>query len=103
MRKRDLRQVPVQDKPCKSCPFALETPIQLSRDARRAQRSYRMAELTQNLMGNGSHLCHSVKNSKICRGAREIQLRYLFLKGLLPEPTDEAFNQAVNESMENKD
>lgn len=78
----------VQPKPCKTCPWAGETPIQLSQE--------RMIEITQNLMGDGTHLCHSVKDTKICRGGREIQLRWLYLKGFISEPTDQALNKAFD-------
>ena len=34
---------------------------------------------------------------KNCRGGRTIQLRWFCLIGIIEEPTDEAFNQAVAE------
>ena len=49
----------------------------------------------ENLLGNGQLFCHSVKNTKICRGGRDIQLKWLCSINILAEPTDEAFNQAV--------
>jgi hypothetical protein len=86
-RRIDARKMEVQPKPCKSCPFAGEKPIQLTEE--------RMIEITQNLT-DSTHLCHSVKNTKICRGGREIQIRWLYLKGFISEPTDTALNEAFD-------
>ena len=87
----DLRKMPVQVMPCKTCPFAGERPIQLT--------PARYAELTENLIGQGQHLCHSANNEKICRGGREIQLRWLYLKGFITSPNDEAFNKTMDECL----
>ncbi|MBD2039225.1 hypothetical protein [Microcoleus sp. FACHB-672] len=87
----DLRTYPVQPKPCRTCPFAGRNPIELLPE--------RYQHFLANLFGQGQHLCHSVDNQKICRGGREIQLRWLCLIGALNEPTDEAFNAAVDEVM----
>lgn len=73
--KQQLRYMPVQKKPCKTCPFAGEVPVKLHPE--------RQMELTQNLVQcAGQHLCHSANNQKICRGGREIQLRLLCAMGL---------------------
>ena len=85
----DLRTYPVQPKPCKTCPFEGETPIQLSPE--------RYHYFINNLAGNGQHLCHSKNNKAICRGARNIQLRMLCAMGLLDNSTDEEFNKKMNE------
>ena len=89
----DLRNFLVQEKPCKTCPFEGTNPVALSPE--------RYAELIKNLMGKGQHFCHSAGNSKsvICRGGRNIQLKWLCAVGALSEPTDEAFNKAVNEAV----
>jgi hypothetical protein len=87
----DLRTYPVQPKPCKTCPYEGEKPVQLSPD--------RYYYFINNLAGNGQHLCHSLNNQAICRGGRNIQLRMLCAMGLLDEPTDEAFNQALNQAL----
>lgn len=76
-----------QPKPCKTCPWAGESPIQLTEE--------RMIKLTQNLTSS-THLCHSSKDRLICRGGREIQLRWLYLKGFISEPTDQALNEAFD-------
>jgi hypothetical protein len=59
----DLRTYPVQDKPCRTCPFAGRKPVKLSSD--------RYKELLNNLLGKKQHLCHSVNNKAICRGGRD--------------------------------
>jgi hypothetical protein len=87
----DLRTYPVQKTPCRTCPFAGKEPVRLSSD--------RYKHYLDNLLGNGQHLCHSADNKAICRGGREIQLRWLYSIGALSEPTDEAFDAAVNETL----
>ena len=90
----DLRTYPVQEKPCKTCPFSGEKPLPLS-----------LSDLVmyyQNLMGNGQHICHSTNNTQICRGGRNIQLKWLCAVGMLDEPTDDAFNQAVEWALTQK-
>ena len=88
----DLRTYPVQPKPCLTCPFAGKKPIQLSPN--------RYQYYLNNLSGLRQHLCHSANNKAICRGGRNIQLRLFCALGYIPEPTNEAFNQAVNDAME---
>ena len=51
-----------------------------------------------NLFGHGQHICHSTQQH-ICRGGRDLQLRWLCAIGLLDESTDEAFDRAVDESL----
>lgn len=85
----NLRDYPVQSKACKSCPFEGEIPIQLTPD--------RYRYFIENLMGNGQHLCHSQNDKAICRGGRNIQLRILCAMGFLDNPTDEEFNNKMNE------
>ena len=88
---KDLRTYPVQPKPCKSCPFEGERPVEVSPE--------RHQYFIDNLCGKGQHLCHSAANKMICRGGRNIQLRWLCAVGMIPEPTDEAFNAAMNEAL----
>ncbi len=88
--RNDLRTYSVQEKPCKTCPFAGKTPLPLSESD--------LVTYYQNLLGNGQHFCHSVDNKKICRGGRNIQLKWLCAIGMLEEPTDEAFDRAVGRS-----
>ncbi|MEG4047327.1 hypothetical protein [Microcoleus sp. Pol17_C1] len=91
----DMRTYPVQQKPCKTCPFSGEKPLPLCPSD--------LAIYYENLMGNGQHICHSTNNTKICRGGRDIQLKWLCSIGFLAEPTDEAFNEAVNWALKNKE
>ena len=89
--RNDLRTYPVQQIPCKTCPFTGTNPLTLALDD--------LVSYYQNLLGNGQHFCHSVSNTKICRGGRNIQLKWLCAIGMLDTPTDEAFDKAVNEAL----
>lgn len=40
------------------------------------------------------HLCHTVNNKKLCRGARTLMLRVMCMQGLIDAPTDEAYDRA---------
>lgn len=85
----NLRNMIVQKEPCKTCPFEGSEPIELT--------PQRYQELIENLMGDGQHFCHSTDNQTICRGGRNIQLRWLCAIGALSEPTDKAFNEILNQ------
>ncbi|MEG3840488.1 hypothetical protein [Microcoleus sp. herbarium14] len=91
--RNDLRTYPVQKTPCKTCPFAGTHPLELDD----------LASYYENLLGNGQHFCHSVENTKICRGGRDIQLMWLCSIRMLDEPTDEAFDKAIDEACNNVD
>lgn len=84
----DLRTYPVQKKPCKTCPFAGETPLIIPQSD--------LVNYYENLFGNGQHFCHSTSNRKFCRGGRNIQLKWLCAVGILDEPTDKAFDEEIN-------
>lgn len=86
----DMRDYPVQPKPCLTCPFEGKEPLQLSAD--------NMARYVKNLKGEGQHICHSSNGTRMCKGGRNIQLQYLYTKGMLSEPTDEAFDKAIDEA-----
>ena len=86
----DMRDYPVQAKTCLTCPFEGKEPLQLSANS--------MAGYVKNLMGEGQHICHSSNRTRMCRGGRDLQLRYFYMKGLLSEPTDDAFNKAIDEA-----
>ena len=92
LNKNDMRTYPVQQSPCKSCPFAGKEPLQVS--------SENMVGYLDNLFGKGQHICHST-NKHICRGGRDIQLQWLCAMGMLDEPTDEAFDRAVEDALKN--
>ena len=87
-RKLDLSQMPVQDSPCKTCPFEGENYLS-------AESYSGYVEKILNL--ESQHLCHSANNKKLCRGGRNIMLRVLCSKGWISEPTDAAFNAARKE------
>lgn len=89
--KGDMRDFPVQNKPCHTCPFEGKKPLQLSPQSQ--------ARYLQNLiLGTGQHICHSSNSDRICRGGRNIQIKVFHSRGLIPEATDEAFNKAVDEA-----
>ena len=79
-------RTPIQKVPCKTCPFAASNPIALDPDS--------LADHYRNVIElQGSHICHSVKQTTICRGGRDITLKVLTAKGLLKEPTDLEFER----------
>lgn len=89
--RNDMRTYPVQKSTCITCPFAGKDPLPLSKE------SY--AKYIENLLGQGQHICHGSNNTKICRGGRDIQLRWLCAIGMLHEATDTAFDQAVEDTL----
>lgn len=86
-KRQDLSKFPVQHLACRTCPFAGENPLPLTDEARQEYFG-RVLNL------QSQHLCHSVDNSAICRGGRDLMLRVLCLRGMIEAPTDEAFNSA---------
>ena len=89
----DASNMQAQPEPCRTCPFAGREPITLS--------PARQAEITQSVCSfQGSHLCHSTNNQTVCRGGRDLQIRLAFLRGLIGEPTDDAFQAALNSAAE---
>jgi hypothetical protein len=86
-KKKDLSTYAVPPECCTSCPFGGKKPINLNLD-------YLAHLYKQLLKGDSQHICHS-RQKAICRGGRTIQLRWFHSIGLLSEPTDEAFNQAI--------
>ncbi|WP_293134867.1 hypothetical protein [Microcoleus sp. bin38.metabat.b11b12b14.051] len=93
LNRNDMRTYPVQQNPCLTCPFAGKKPLQLSAKS--------MEEYIENLLGQGQHICHSSDNTMICRGGRSIQLRWLCAIRMLDEPTDAAFDRAVEDALKN--
>lgn len=89
---KDLRKVPVQPSPCRTCPFAGTKPIQLHPQSH--------FNYIRNLVeGRSQHLCHSANDEKVCRGGRDIQLRLFYSKGDIESPTDEAFTKAITQEL----
>ena len=89
-KKRDLSTYSISASPCHSCPFAGKEPVRLAP----GKLKYYLEQL---LNGNSQHICHSVEKT-ICRGGRTIQVRWFYSLGLIAEPTDIAFDQAIIEA-----
>jgi hypothetical protein len=75
---------------CPTCPFRNGTYPDL------AER------VTARCLTEASQICHhpvlhGKKETHLCRGARDIQLRFFYVIGFLPEPTDEAWKNKCNE------
>lgn len=88
----DMRTYPVQRSPCITCPFAGKKPLYLAPD--------QIQKYMENLVGfQGQHICHTTQ-ANVCRGGRDIQIRLLCALGRLSEPTDAAFDRAVQEAMD---
>lgn len=86
-----VNKLPIQAKsmqtpksPCFTCPFAGEEPIPLTPE--------RLKQILKDVVNfNSSHLCHTSHNRKLCRGARDIQIKIAYLRGWISESTDAAF------------
>ena len=77
-------RTPIQKTPCKTCPFAASNPIALEPES--------LANHYQNIVQlQGSHVCHSARETTICRGGRNLTLKVLTVMGLLKEPNDKEF------------
>lgn len=80
-----------QTNPCFTCPFAGERPIELS--------AQRQAEIfTTVTTFSGSHLCHTVDNQKLCRGARDLQIKIAWAAGWIDQPTDAEFQKHLSDA-----
>lgn len=89
----DMRTYPVMQLPCVTCPFAGKKPLYLDAD--------QIQKYMENLVGfQGQHICHTTQ-ANVCRGGRDIQIRLLCALGKLAEPTDAAFDRAIQEALAN--
>lgn len=91
----------VMSQMCATCPFRDGSPY---------------AELAPYLTGRAlsaeNRICHSTGNnpaikrvkvrSRICRGARQVQLNYFHAIGVIPEPTDKAWAETLQALTEKK-
>jgi hypothetical protein len=80
---------------CKTCPFREGSPY-----------AFLAPDLQRAAMRTGSRICHSTgsnainitdKPERLCRGARDYQLRFFHGIGFLREPTDKAWEQKCRE------
>lgn len=90
MKRRSVRNWPVRQTMCPSCPF----------------REGGDRELANRVLGRtlfrASQICHhpalhGEKEHELCRGARMHQLELLYRMGLIDAPTDEAFTRKSKE------
>lgn len=84
----DVRGFAVMERSCATCPFTTNT----------------LGEGAQPYLENivtlsSQHTCHSVGDTKICRGGRDIMLRVMASFKLIDEPTDEAFERKSKEML----
>lgn len=77
---------------CATCPWRDESPY-----------AYLRADLERSALTANSRICHSTgsnnainkrtgKPERLCRGARNMQLRAMFAMGVIAAPTDEAWD-----------
>jgi len=92
MRKKKLRPVdmPVMKTKCPTCPYR-DGGFECLRD-----------ETTRMVLSEASRICHhhqlhAKPGTYLCRGARDVQLRYFAFIGFLPEATDEAWSAKCKE------
>lgn len=87
-RTRNVAHMPIMRVQCATCPFRGVSELRRTVEAR---------------LMKVSQTCHSTgamdgkPDTHICRGARDLQLTFLHRIGFLPEPTDECWNQKVQE------
>lgn len=83
---KNIKHWPVMAEKCASCPFREGGDIEL-----------RNRVLGRTIL-QASQICHhprlhGKKQTHLCRGARDEQLTILYRMGLIPEPTDAAFEE----------
>lgn len=88
---------PVCAKRCPTCPFTDGSPYE-----------YLRTELTISALSSASRICHNTgpanaikqhtgKAARLCRGARDIQIRAFYANGFIEAPTDEAWFKKLAE------
>ena len=83
------KDMPVMQAQCATCAFR----PQMERDD-----PGMVAVLKARVLDKGSLHCHSTGHpvgTHLCRGARDWQIRFFWIAGVLDEPTDDAWDRAV--------
>lgn len=86
--------LPLRKTMCATCPFRAGSPT-----------AYLAADLAASAISEASRICHSTGSNNafhrqtglpehICRGARDVQLRFMAAAGVIDAPTDDAWNEA---------
>lgn len=85
------KPLPIQKEMCATCPFRVGS-----------KYACLAGHLAESALSDCSRICHSTgsnnginrrtgKPSALCRGARDLQIKYFFSIGFLEAPTDEAW------------
>ncbi len=88
--------MPLMSTMCPTCPFRDGSPTR-----------YLANDLTISALNEASRICHSTgtnglkgrtgKPSRLCRGARDIQIKVFYTAGVIAAPTDAAWDEAWND------
>jgi hypothetical protein len=87
--KKISAKTPVMKARCNTCPF-------------NQPNSALANEVQTRVVSSGSQLCHhprlsGKKETHLCRGARDFQLKLVHRLGIITEPTDEAWSNKATE------
>jgi len=85
MRLRNIIGMPVMQSKCHTCPFG-----------EKGVREIR-ASVEARIYTTASQLCHGAGNKRLCRGARDEQLKFFHRLGFLQAPTDREWKRASEE------
>lgn len=97
-----MNPLPVMKTMCPTCPF---------REG--SKYACLVPHLAASALSEASRICHSTGDSgimgdtgkpeRICRGSRDLQLRFFVAQGFLSEPTDEAWAAKIAELQAEKE
>ena len=92
--RRNVLDMPVMKQQCATCPFGPN-----------GDPTVHAGVVKRSVQFQGSQLCHhpalhGKRETHLCRGARDLQLKIMTAFGILPAPTDEAFNAKWKELKE---
>ena len=88
---RDITGMPVNKKMCSTCPFG-PNGVQEIRQ-----------KVEKRCLSKASQTCHhsggteGKPDTRLCRGARDLQLMFFYRLGVISEPTDEAWAEAASQ------